>query len=74
MPYLDVLVVGTPKAQDVYCEWQAVREIDEAGALLIRPDGVVAWRSKNGVPDSIQAKEALLKAMGSVFSTNLGQA
>ena len=27
-----------------YCSWHAVREIEEAGALLVRPDGVVAWR------------------------------
>lgn len=68
LPYLDVLVVGTPKAQDVYCEWQAVREVDEAGALLIRPDGVVAWRNKNGVGDPIQAQQVLQKAVDSVFS------
>jgi hypothetical protein len=28
-----------------------VCEIEEAGALLVRPDGVVAWRNKEGTSD-----------------------
>ena len=41
-----VVVTGSPEAQDLYCEWQRSREIEEAGAVLVRPDGVVAWRDK----------------------------
>lgn len=70
LPFLDVLVVGTAKAQDVYCEWQAVREIDEAGALLVRPDGVVAWRHKHGVNDATQARKLLAQALNSVLSVS----
>jgi 2,4-dichlorophenol 6-monooxygenase len=44
LPYLRVITVGEPDAADVYCEWQRAREIEEAGALLVRPDGYVAWR------------------------------
>jgi Aromatic-ring hydroxylase, C-terminal len=47
-PFLRIVVAGSPEEQDLYCEWQRVREIEEAGALLVRPDGVVAWRSKDG--------------------------
>lgn len=71
LPYLDVLVVGMPGAQDVYCEWHAVREIDEAGALLVRPDGVVAWRSMHGVPDAQQARQVLAKALSTVYAKPL---
>lgn len=69
LPYLDVLVIGAPGAQDVYCDWRAVREIDEAGALLVRPDAVVAWRSPRGVADADAARAALTRALGTVMAT-----
>jgi 2,4-dichlorophenol 6-monooxygenase len=31
---------------DVYGEWAAVREISDAGCLLIRPDQHIAWRAQ----------------------------
>jgi 2,4-dichlorophenol 6-monooxygenase len=67
-PYLDALVVGLPGAQDVYCDWQAVREIDESGALLVRPDGVVAWRYPHGVTGVEEARDALTDALDRVLS------
>ncbi|WP_431972402.1 FAD-dependent oxidoreductase [Nocardia sp. bgisy134] len=36
---------------DVVGEWAAVREIGDRGALLVRPDRFIAWRS-HGRPDS----------------------
>jgi hypothetical protein len=36
-----------------------VREIEGAGALLVRPDGVVAWRNKEGTLDVGDAAEKL---------------
>jgi len=33
---------------DVDGRWAAVREIDDGGAILVRPDNHVAWRSLNG--------------------------
>lgn len=71
LPYLDVLVVGTPQTLDAYCDWHAVREIDEAGALLVRPDGVVAWRNMHGVADADQARRLLARAIGTVFAKPL---
>ena len=41
LPFLRIVVTGSLEAQDLYCEWQRVREIDEAGALLVRPLGRV---------------------------------
>ena len=66
--YLDLLVVGEIGAQDIYCNWHAIREIDEAGALLVRPDGVIAWRNKSGVADSKVAKRELAHALAAVLS------
>ena len=71
LPYLDTLVIGAAGAQDVYCDWQAVREIEEAGALLVRPDGVVAWRHATGVADANEAWQALEKALTAVLAKSL---
>ena len=30
--------------QDVNGAWQALRQVSETGAVLVRPDGHVAWR------------------------------
>jgi 2,4-dichlorophenol 6-monooxygenase len=69
LPYLRTVQIGTPGAQDVYCNWHAVREIEEAGALLVRPDGVVAWRQPRGVDGGTeQAREALQQALAAVLA------
>ena len=44
LPFLRTVVVGEPGAIDPYGYWRNVREIHEAGAILVRPDGYVAWR------------------------------
>ena len=67
VPFLETVVVGLPGAQDLYCNWQALREIDEAGALLVRPDGVVAWRQRHGAADKSQARDALGQALSSLL-------
>ena len=40
---------------DIYAEWAGVREVSEQGALLVRPDRHIAWRSAGGVdsPDKV---------------------
>jgi 2,4-dichlorophenol 6-monooxygenase len=67
LPFLRIVVTGSPEAQDLYCEWQRVREIEETGALLVRPDGVVAWRDKHGTPDVQEAAEKLSAAIRAVL-------
>ena len=44
LEYLDVIQVGTRDYRDVYATWQAKAEIKDNGAILVRPDGYVAWR------------------------------
>lgn len=68
LPFLRTVVIGSPAAQDVYCSWHAVREIEEAGALLVRPDGVVAWRQRAAVTDTAQAREELEQALASLLN------
>jgi 2,4-dichlorophenol 6-monooxygenase len=67
LPFLRIVITGSRQAQDLYCEWQRVREIEEAGALLVRPDGVVAWRSKEGTADVADALEKLSTAIRAVL-------
>jgi 2,4-dichlorophenol 6-monooxygenase len=74
LPYLDVLVIGTRGAQDVYCNWQSLREVEEAGALLVRPDGVVSWRHHAGVSDAGQARRELASALSRVLANPQGAA
>lgn len=70
LPFLDALVIGEDGIQDVYCNWVAVREVAEAGALLVRPDGVVAWRHLQGVADADQARRELAAALSKVLSNS----
>ena len=39
-------VIGPGSAiEDLYDDWARLREVDESGGILVRPDGFVAWRS-----------------------------
>lgn len=67
LPFLRTVVIGHQDAQDVYCNWARVREIEEAGALLVRPDGVVAWRCSHGVPGCDAALSELRTALKSIL-------
>ncbi|MDX3969201.1 MAG: FAD-dependent monooxygenase [Bradyrhizobium sp.] len=67
LPFLRIVVTGEAEMQDLYCEWQRVREIEEAGALLVRPDGFVAWREKVGARDADDATAKLRAALCAVL-------
>ncbi|WHZ25809.1 MAG: Polyketide hydroxylase WhiE VIII [Nitrospira sp.] len=41
-------VGGEGDVTDVEHRWPGAYDIDEDGAVLVRPDGFVAWRSRNG--------------------------
>lgn len=71
LPFLRTVVIGLPGAHDAYCNWHGVREIDEAGALLVRPDGVVAWRQHCGAVDVAEAQAALEQALASLLDRKL---
>ncbi len=71
LPFLRTVVIGTPGLQDVYCNWQRLREIDEAGALLVRPDGVVAWRQMQPVHEVPAALAQLRQALAQVLAKPL---
>jgi 2,4-dichlorophenol 6-monooxygenase len=61
-------VVGEPGTIDPYGYWRAVRETDEAGAILVRPDGYVAWRQTAAVWDDDEALQQLQGALTVVLA------
>lgn len=68
LPYLRTVVTGQGDTQDPYCEWQRHREMEEGGAILVRPDGVVAWRHSAALDDPKKAKDLLASALSQVLN------
>ncbi|GAA2749415.1 FAD-dependent oxidoreductase [Amnibacterium kyonggiense] len=60
------VVIGPGRATtDLYFDWAKVREVDEDGVLLVRPDKIVAWRSLRAVDDpAVALRRALLRILG----------
>lgn len=67
LPYLRTVVTGSAGTLDAYCTWQRMREIHEAGALLVRPDGYIAWRQSEPVWDEDEAVRQLRAAIAAVL-------
>ena len=62
---IDIAVASIGKDyEDVDGQWESVRQIEPDGAILVRPDNYVAWRSKSASKD---ATEALATAVGTVL-------
>lgn len=59
---LDALIVGPQaEAADVLGRWADLRETTETGALLVRPDHHVGWRSAVGSPTPATDLDAALR-------------
>ncbi|MGP9607497.1 FAD-dependent oxidoreductase [Glutamicibacter sp. AOP33-2CA-4] len=71
LPFLDTLVVGEEQIKDPYAYWARVREIEEAGALLVRPDGYIAWRQIKNTWEAGEAGKQLSLALEQVLGTTL---
>ncbi len=48
---------------DLYYDWARVREIEEEGALLVRPDKHIGWRSMRLPADPERALHDALAAI-----------
>ncbi|OYN94955.1 2,4-dichlorophenol 6-monooxygenase [Enemella evansiae] len=49
--------------QDVLGDWQRIREIDDSGALLVRPDRHIAWRAATRPQDPVRELRTALTAV-----------
>lgn len=52
---------------DTFSQWYDVREVEEDGAVLVRPDRTVAWRCKAAPIDEQVRDEKLLKVLRRVL-------
>jgi putative polyketide hydroxylase len=57
---LDIYSVGTDGLADPSAAFAAAYGIDANGAVLVRPDGFVAWRAKEGNGVSTEQIERVL--------------
>jgi 2,4-dichlorophenol 6-monooxygenase len=67
LPFLRLVVVGEKGALDLYGEWHRAREVHEAGAVLVRPDGYVAWREQRPIWDEHEATRSLRAVLGKLL-------
>lgn len=49
--------------EDVYFEWENVREIEEDGCILVRPDRFIAWRASRMLADPVHALSNVLRTI-----------
>ncbi|MHA5053683.1 FAD-dependent oxidoreductase [Streptomyces sp. SD15] len=63
---LETVVIGPGReVTDLYYDWAKLREVEESGAILVRPDKHIAWRSM-GLADDPEAalRSALTQILG----------
>ncbi|MFK0287829.1 FAD-dependent oxidoreductase [Streptomyces sp. NPDC090499] len=63
---LDTVVIGPGReVTDLYYDWAKLREVEESGAILVRPDKHVGWRSMSLADDPEAAlRGALTQILG----------
>ena len=60
-----VIIGPGREVTDIYYDWARIREIDEDGVLLVRPDKHIGWRSVTLPRDPEQAlRQALTQILG----------
>ncbi|WP_377273855.1 FAD-dependent oxidoreductase [Peterkaempfera sp. SMS 1(5)a] len=64
---LPVVRIGADGSRDAYGDWSRISEIADDGALLVRPDGHVAWRRASGPETADSAYQQLLDALRGVL-------
>jgi FAD binding domain-containing protein/aromatic ring hydroxylase-like protein len=61
---LETVIIGPGrKVTDIYYDWARGREVEEDGALLVRPDKFIGWRSATLPDDPEQALRTALSAL-----------
>jgi 2,4-dichlorophenol 6-monooxygenase len=63
---LEAVVIGPGReVTDLYYDWARIREVEEDGAILVRPDKHIGWRSMSLPGDPVQAlRDALAAILG----------
>ncbi len=58
---LDVHIIGLGEYSDSYGDYYRLSDIEESGALLVRPDLMIAWRAHDSSQDSLDQLSSVLK-------------
>lgn len=63
---VETVVIGPGREiTDLYYDWAKIREVEESGALLVRPDKHIAWRARSLPADPAGAlRRALASVLG----------
>ncbi|NEY32287.1 phenol 2-monooxygenase [Streptomyces sp. PRKS01-65] len=63
---LETVVIGPGRdVTDLYHDWAKLREVEESGAILVRPDKHIAWRAVSLAEDPVGAlRDALVQILG----------
>jgi 2,4-dichlorophenol 6-monooxygenase len=73
VPIKTVVIGPGREVTDIYYDWARIREIEEDGVLLIRPDKFIGWRSMS-MPDGPGGPEQELRgALASLLSRDSGR-
>ena len=63
-PISTVIIGPGREVTDIYYDWARIREVEEDGVLLARPDKHIAWRSMTLPPEPEQAlRQALTQVL-----------
>ena len=65
VPLRSVIIGPGREVTDLYYDWARIREVEEDGALLVRPDKFIGWRSLT-MPDD--PERALREALSALLS------
>jgi 2,4-dichlorophenol 6-monooxygenase len=63
VPVKTVVIGPGREVTDIYYDWARIREVDEDGVLLVRPDKFIGWRSMSLPADPERALRAALAAL-----------
>ena len=62
---LQTFIIGGIGVPDPERRWREAYGVDDGGAVLVRPDGHVAWRRKSASPTPLEAlSEAFTQILG----------
>jgi 2,4-dichlorophenol 6-monooxygenase len=61
---IDVVpITAAGDVQDPRHDWRRIREVGDDGALLVRPDQIIAWRCLEGLADPAAQLQAVMQVV-----------
>ena len=67
LPMIAIVIGPGRDYEDPFGAWALIREVEEAGAVLIRPDMMVGWRALTAASSQSEAEDQLGTALAEIF-------